>query len=92
MSPYPARCFLEMTAMRVTRKMRFDYRMADAAETRAVNKTRKIPERARRDARMMAKVKAGSLPYTPQVMSWLSRKLDKPSSKITQADIKSLKA
>ena len=78
--------------MRVTRKMRFDYRMNDAAETREVNKTRKIPERARRDARMMAKVKAGSLPYTPQVMSWLSRQLDKPSSKITEADIKSLKA
>lgn len=78
--------------MRVTRKMRFDYRMSDAAETREVNKTRKIPERARRDARMMAKVKAGSLPYTPQVMSWLSRQLDKPASKITATDVKSLKA
>lgn len=77
--------------MRVTRKMKFDYRMADAAETRERNKRKKNPERARRDARMMAKLSAGSLPYTPDVMSWLSRKLDKPSSKITDADIKALK-
>ena len=76
--------------MRVTRKMRFEYRMADAAATRAVNKTKKIPERRRRDARMLAKVQAGELPYTPDVMSWLSRKLGKPSRKITPQDVQSL--
>jgi len=47
-------------------------------------------ERARRDARMVVAVRAGKLPYAPTVMSWLSRKLDKPSTKITSADVKTL--
>jgi hypothetical protein len=51
---------------------------------------RKAKETARRDARLTAVVKAGSPPYTPDVMSWLSRKLDKPSRKITAADVKQL--
>ena len=51
---------------------------------------KKIAERTRRDARITAVVKAGSPPYTPDVMSWLSRKLDKPSRKITAEDVKSL--
>lgn len=76
----------------ITRKMRFEYRMTNAAETRDVNAVRKVAERSRRDARMLAKVKGGSLPFTPDVMSWLSRKLDKPSSKITPADLKALTA
>jgi hypothetical protein len=45
---------------------------------------------ARRDARMTAVVKAGPPPYTPDVMSWLSRKLDKPSSRITAEDVRKL--
>lgn len=77
---------------KITRKMRFEYRMSNAAETKAVNQARKSKERARRDARMMARVESGTLPYTPEVMSWLSRKLDKPSSKITQADLARLKS
>ena len=36
----------------------------DALETNARNRIVKDKERARRDARMMAKIKAGSLPYT----------------------------
>ena len=62
----------------------------DAAETNAVNRIRKASERARRDRRMAEIVRAGSLPYTPAVMSWLSRKLDKKSTRITPEDIKSL--
>jgi hypothetical protein len=49
---------------------------------------KKHAERARRDARMTAVVKAGSPPYTPDVMSWLSRKLDKPARKIRAEDLK----
>ncbi len=52
----------------------------------------KVKERARRDARMRATVQAGKLPYTPPVMSWLSVQLDKPSTRITQADIDKLLA
>jgi len=76
--------------MRVTRKMRFEYRMANAAETRKRNEARKVAERQRRDARMLRKIANGSLPYTHDAMSWLSRKLDKPSAKITDADVQSV--
>jgi hypothetical protein len=61
-----------------------------ARKNTAYNEEKKRAERARRDARMAAKVKAGKLPFTPDVMSWLSIKLDKPSSKITQADLAKL--
>lgn len=76
--------------MAVSRKQKVTRRAADAKATRKVNSVRKNKERARRDARMLEVIKAGSAPYTPDVMSWLSRKLDKPSAKITPADIASL--
>lgn len=76
--------------MKVTRSMFQAYRQKDAIETKARNKRKKEPERVRRDARMVTQIKAGSLPYTPDVMSWLSRKLDKPARKITDADVKTL--
>ena len=76
--------------MKVTRSMFQAYRQKDAIETKAHNKRIKIPERVRRDARMLARIKEDSLPHTPNVMSWLSRKLDKPSRKITEADVKTL--
>jgi hypothetical protein len=62
-------------------------RRTDAAETKARNSTVKQKERARRDARMLETVKKGSLPYTPAVMSWLSRKLDMKASRISPEDI-----
>lgn len=62
----------------------------DALETRARNRVPKAMERARRDARMVEKIKAGELPYAPPVMSWLSFRLDKQASKITQEDVKTL--
>jgi hypothetical protein len=36
---------------------------------------------------MLEAVKAGKLPYVPWVMSWLSAKLEKRSTRITQADV-----
>ena len=62
----------------------------DAVQTKARNRIFKDRERARRDSRMVDAVRAGKLPYAPTVMSWLSRKLEKPSTKITSADVKSL--
>ncbi len=76
--------------MKVTRSMFRAYRQKDAWDTKDRNHVRKLPERVRRDARMLARVKADSLPYTPDVMSWLSRKLDKPATRITAADVQSL--
>ncbi len=73
------------------RKERFTIRAADAKVTKAVNKVRKSAERDRRAARMIATIKkSGSLPYAPAVMSWLSRELDKPATKITAADVKTV--
>jgi hypothetical protein len=72
------------------RRIRREQRRFDMAESRQRNGVRKIKERARRDERMTELVKAGKLPYTPPVMSWLSAKLDKPSRLITQEDVSRL--
>ncbi len=74
------------------RSVRFKLRAIDHAHAKAVNHKAKSRERIRRDARMLATVKSGSLPFTPDVMSWLSRKLEKAASKITDADLKTLTA
>ncbi len=39
---------------------------------------------------MVGILKQGKLPYLPSVMSWLSVQLDKPSSRITQAEVDAL--
>ncbi len=69
------------------RRIRREQRRVDMAESRKRNGTRKEKERTRRDARMLELVKGGKLPYTPPVLSWLSTRLDKPASRITQADV-----
>ncbi|GJM24219.1 MAG: hypothetical protein DHS20C16_06340 [Phycisphaerae bacterium] len=76
--------------MKVTRSMFHRYRQQDAAATKARNVIVKTKEKSRRDARMVEVIKSGSLPYTPAVMSWISRKLDMPSSKLTQEDVAKL--
>ncbi len=78
--------------MKVTRSMFQRFRQEDAIATKAVNSLRKAKERKRRQARMMQKVSSGSLPYAPVVMSWLSDQLGIPTNRITQEDIKKLKA
>ncbi len=67
-------------------------RRTDAAATKTRNCVGKTKERARRDARMLQTIKAGSPPYAPAVMSWLSRKLDKQAGKIRSEDVASLLA
>lgn len=76
--------------MKITRKLRREMTQSDAAETKVVNNALKARERSRRDARMIEKLKSGSLPYTPVVMSWLSRKLDVKASRITENQVKTL--
>ena len=72
------------------RRIRREQRRFDMAESRQRNGVRKTKERARRDERMTEIVKAGKLPYTPPVMSWLSAKLDKPSRLISQEEVNAL--
>ena len=76
--------------MKITRKLRREHRRGDALATRAENTIVKTKERARRDARMIEKIKDGSLPYAPTVMSWLSRQLGAKSTRITQDQVKTL--
>ena len=78
--------------MKITRSIGMAQRKADAAEAKRVNRIKKSKERVRRDARMVATLKAGSLPFSPTVMSWVSRQLGKPSKKITAEDIQTLTA
>ncbi|MCP4593371.1 MAG: hypothetical protein GY842_21760, partial [bacterium] len=70
--------------------LRLSTRARRAAETKLANAQVKRRERGRRDQRMLAAVQSGTLPYTPDVMSWLSRRLDKPSTRITAEDIATL--
>ncbi len=72
------------------RRDRLDTRLSDALVTKGKNTVVKTKERARRDERMTAKLKAGSLPYAPAVMSWLSGKLGKPASRIVQEEVNTL--
>jgi hypothetical protein len=69
------------------RRIRREQRAADMAESRRVNGMKKMKERARRETRMVELLKQGKLPYTPSIMSWLSQVLDKPSTRIVQADV-----
>jgi hypothetical protein len=73
---------------KVTRGQRLGRRVTDALETKRVNAIRKSAETRRRDERMIAHLRNDPFPYTANVMSWLSRKLDKPSSRITEQDVK----
>ncbi len=76
--------------MKIRRRQRLDGRVAAARVQKRANAIHKQRERARRDARMMAVIKDSELPHTPDVMSWLSRKLGKPSSAITTDDVTTL--
>jgi len=60
--------------------------------SRQTNGMLKDKERVRRDARIREMIKTGKFPYTPVVMSYLSVKLDKPASRIVQADVDKLMA
>ncbi|MBU0719190.1 MAG: hypothetical protein KJ749_13145 [Planctomycetes bacterium] len=62
----------------------------DGLASRAKSTIVKGKERARRDVRLMAKLEAGTLPYTPAVMSWLSRQIGKKAGRITQEDVKAV--
>jgi hypothetical protein len=72
------------------RRIRREQRATDQAFSRRTNGMLKMKERIRRDKRMVELVKKGTYPYTPTILSWLSSKLDKPSSKIAPADIEAL--
>jgi hypothetical protein len=67
--------------------VRLDRLQQDNAESRIRNSDRKRKERARRDLRLRQLLQKGTFPYTPTVMSWLSVRIDKPTSRITPEDV-----
>lgn len=72
------------------RRIRREQRQVDMAESRHRNGIRKSKERARRQVRMAELIKAGTFPYTPAIMSWISAQLDKPTRQITPQDVATL--
>lgn len=72
------------------RRIRREQRRADMAESRIVNGHKKKKERVRRDLRVIELVKKSKLPYTPSILSWLSEKLGKPSTRLTQEEVNEL--
>jgi hypothetical protein len=72
------------------RRIRREQRRFDMNLSRQTNGMRKDKERERREKRMITIIKAGKFPYTPPVMSWISVQLDKPASRILQADVDQL--
>ncbi len=74
------------------RRIRREQRQSDQAQSRNRNGILKTKERVRREARMLAIIKMGKLPFTPPVLSWLSAKLGKRGRLITQEDVERLLA
>ena len=72
------------------RRIRREQRRVDQNLSRRTNGMLKMYERERRRIRMTELLKKGRLPYTPSIMSWLSAELDKPSTRIVQADVDAL--
>jgi len=72
------------------RLIRRTQRQVDMKLSRRKNGALKLKEGLRRRTRMIAILKSGKLPYIPPVMSWLSIQLDKPSTRITQAEVDAL--
>ena len=77
-------------ADRMSTRLRYDRIRDKSAESRTVNGHLKRKERANRDARMARLVKAGTFPYTPAVQSWLSSRLGRPFTQITEQQVKDL--
>ena len=77
-------------AFRMSTRRRMDWIRDDHAISRTVNGHLKRKERANRDERMAGLVKSGKFPFTPAIQSWVSVKLGKPFSQITEAEAKTL--
>jgi hypothetical protein len=75
---------------RMSTANRMDLIRSKQKVSRVENGTLKRKERAARDARMATLIGKGTFPFTPAVMSWVSVKLGKPSTQITEAEAKAL--
>lgn len=72
------------------RRDRLDGRLARANIIKRKNSLRKMAERSRREKDMLELIQKGTYPYTPNVMSWLGKRLDKKASRIEPGEIAAL--
>ena len=72
------------------RRIRREQRQFDMALSRRTNGLRKMAERERRLLRMKEIIGKHKFPYVPSVMSWISGELDKPTHRITEAEVHEL--
>lgn len=72
------------------RRDRLNKRLANQITTRRHNSLVKAAQAQRREQSILTVMRSGQLPYTAGVMSWLSDKLDKKASRITQQDVDTL--
>lgn len=77
-------------AERMSTATRMDRARANGRVTRAENSPRKKKGRATRDARMKELIGKGQFPYTPAVQSWVSVKLGKPFTQVSEAEASAL--
>lgn len=77
-------------ADRMSTRRRMDRIRDDGAVSRTYNGHLKRKERANRDGRMAGLIKAGKFPYTPPIQSWISTKLGKPFTRVTEDEVKAL--
>ncbi len=74
------------------RRDRLDGRMENQKITRNENSLKKDKEAVRRREDIVKLINAGTFPYTPTVMSWLSMEMGKKSSQLTEAEVKAFLA
>ena len=82
-------------AIGLRRKVRLDSRRERQGITRRKNSNDKRPERARRDARMQAKLadqlaKLGAAELSPDVQSWVAQQAGRPAAKLDEETLKAL--
>jgi hypothetical protein len=77
-------------ADRMSTRLRMDQIRDDHAVSRTVNGHLKRKERANRDRRMMALIQGGAFPFTPAIQSWISIRLGRPFSQVTEDQAKEL--
>ena len=77
-------------AERMSTASRMDRSRANGKISRIVNGHLKRKERTNRDKKMAELIQKGPFPYTPAVQSWVSVKLGKPFTQVTEAEAKEL--
>ena len=77
-------------AHRMSTATRMDRIRANGKISRIENGHLKRKERANRDKKMVELIKKGTYPYIPSVQTWVSERLGKPFTQVSEAEAKEL--